>query len=247
MKAETPSQQQFIRTIELKDRNGRVVGQKEVVTYQGLLWKAHEEGLKAVRTSLVQTPNEENGRVAIARAEVETAKGLFQGYGDASPENVNPFIVPHLIRMAETRAKARALRDAVNVGVVSFEELDGEPLADSETGLGSGAPTTPSRPSRIARSGPGPRRVASPTPDPAPSPNGPAEPMSEAQRRYLFRLLAGKGLQSEAAHEWLIGELAVDSLAEVTKAQATSLIDRLLQSSPPQGGSPNGGRETLQR
>src|ERR1043166_2842962 len=135
MKAESP----LVRTIELKDRNGRVVCTKEVVTYQGLLSKAHDEGLKAVRTSLVQTPSEENGRVAIAKAEIETGKGLFEGLGDASPANVNPFIVPPLIRMAETRAKARALRDAVNIGVASFEELDGEPLDEEVNGLGSGA------------------------------------------------------------------------------------------------------------
>lgn len=61
---------------------------------------------------------------------VEIAKGRFDGIGDANPENVNSFIVPHLIRMAETRAKARALRDAVNIGVVWFEELAGEAVEE---------------------------------------------------------------------------------------------------------------------
>src|ERR1051325_8426271 len=84
--------------------------------------------LKAIRTSLLQVPSEDNSRTAIAKAEVETEKGRFEAIGDASPESVTSFLTPHLIRMAETRAKARALRDAVNVGVVSFEELDGEDL-----------------------------------------------------------------------------------------------------------------------
>ena len=133
---------QFVRTIELKDRSGRIIGTKEVVTYQGLLSKAHEEGLKAIRTSLIQVPSDENARTAIAKAEVETEKGCFEALGDASPESVTSFLTPHLIRMAETRAKARALRDAVNVGVVSFEELDGEELSARETDLGSGAPAS---------------------------------------------------------------------------------------------------------
>ena len=66
---------QFVRTIELKDRSGRVIGTKEVVTYQGLLSKAHDEGLKAIRTTLVQIPSDENSRTAIAKAEVETERG----------------------------------------------------------------------------------------------------------------------------------------------------------------------------
>src|SRR6266850_5329833 len=127
-----------IRTVEVRDRAGNVVGSKDVVLYAGLLNQAHEEGLARVRTSILQIPTEENGRLAIIKAEVETSKGLFEAIGDACPENVDEFLAPHLIRVAETRAKARALRDAVNVGVVSFEELDGVDL-DRTSDPGSGA------------------------------------------------------------------------------------------------------------
>lgn len=96
---------------------------KEFVLYAGLLDQAHREGLKRISTSLIQAPADSNGYLAICHAEVETEKGIFSGIGDASPENVGRMIAPHTIRMAETRAKARALRDAINVGVTALEEL----------------------------------------------------------------------------------------------------------------------------
>jgi hypothetical protein len=102
----------------LVERDGR-----RLVLYAGLLDLAHERGLKRVTTALVQAPSELNGMTAIVHAEVETAQGTFTGLGDASPGNVTRLMAPHLIRMAETRAKARALRDAVNVGVTALEEL----------------------------------------------------------------------------------------------------------------------------
>ncbi len=213
------NQNALIRTIEIKDRTGRVVGTKDVVTYPGLLSKAHEEGLQRVATKLLQIPSDENGRTAIAKALIETTKGRFEAIGDASPENVSTFIAPHLIRMAETRAKARALRDAVNIGIVSFEELDGDGLASNGHDLGSGAPLPPERPLPE-----GPR--------PAPRASGNGALMTEAQRRYLFRILAGQGLQGDAAHEYLQDFLGVTSLREVTKQQATQAIDRLLQEVP---------------
>src|SRR5438105_2396020 len=104
------------------ERNGR-----SYVLYAGLLDLAHQSGLKSIRTELVQVPSEANNRVAICVATVTLDKDgqerVFTGIGDAAPNNVAPVMQTCLIRLAETRAKARALRDSVNVGVAAFEEL----------------------------------------------------------------------------------------------------------------------------
>jgi len=52
------------------DRNG-----KSFVLYAGLLDEAHSQGLREIQTELVQSPQDSNGQVAIARARVCTDKG----------------------------------------------------------------------------------------------------------------------------------------------------------------------------
>jgi len=60
----------------------------------------------------------------IFKATVTGERGTFTGYGDACKGNVGTMIVKDMMRMAETRAKARALRDYNNIGMCSAEELD---------------------------------------------------------------------------------------------------------------------------
>lgn len=110
------------------ERNG-----KTFVLYAGLLERAHDEGLNAITTTLLQIPGPDNGHVAIVMATVTTSKGTFCGLGDAAPDNVAKPMVTCLIRMAETRAKARALRDATNIGATALEEL-----GEGSTGLDEG-------------------------------------------------------------------------------------------------------------
>ena len=106
---------------------------KPFITYPGLLSLLHQlsEGYFSVETLVVQLPSAENGHTAVCTAcvrifdpqDADVVRRLTTGIGDADPTNVSAQMKPHLIRMAETRAKARALRDAVNVGMAALEEL----------------------------------------------------------------------------------------------------------------------------
>ena len=96
---------------------------KSYVTYEGLLDLAHQRNLKSIEVELIQIPTKENNMTAICKATATTENEVYTDLGDASPRSVNSTIVPHLIRMASTRAKARVLRDLTNVGMTAFEEL----------------------------------------------------------------------------------------------------------------------------
>jgi hypothetical protein len=217
-------------------RSGDPSAQKEPIAYADILKLAHDEGLKSIVTDLILQPSEENGRTCIVKATVETERGHYEGLGDADPGNVKPFLVPHLIRVAETRAKARALRDAVNCGVVSYEELDDvDPTRAPSPGPGATAPP-PSRTARTETTTTRPRGNGSYRP----RGDGSPEPMTEGQRRYLFRIMAGQGYQREAAENRLKEIFEVASLSEITKTAAMKMIDELLQTSAPGNGGGNG-------
>ena len=56
-----------------------------------------------------------------------------------------------------------------------------------------------------------------------------------AQKRYLFRILAENGIEGDKAHEHLKNLFQVDSLKDVTKLEASKMIERLIEEA--KGGS----------
>ncbi|MBD0357345.1 MAG: hypothetical protein ICV57_09270 [Rubrobacter sp.] len=212
---------------------------KQYVLFAGLLDEAHQKGLRSIDTDLVQVPTEENGNVAVVKATVEMEDGRnFSGIGDASPENVGRNIVPHIIRMAETRAKARALRDAVNVGATALEELsDGDDAPPANYPPPRGLQSTQGRP----RAGERDASAGSSTPDNGRANAEAVEGTSQRTNRRgkggssrdkarksqidLLRTLAEelRGENGVARLESRIGK----PLGELSRAEADEWIDRL--------------------
>lgn len=248
----------LVRQIEVKNDKGQVIGTREVVFYPELLNAAHEheKEFKGIETNPVQFPSADNNHTAIFTARVKIGERVFTGTGDANPENISPEIAKHFIRAAETRAKARALRDALNVPIVAIEELGHElvngtvlfgPLKTQngkkepekkhrsketkpkeppkeETG-GSAVTVTPGRPLTSPPVNNNNKKVK----EPQKQPQEPMELMTERQRKYIFHLLADKGMFGDDAHEHLKKVFKVESLKQATKAQARQYIDQLVK------------------
>jgi hypothetical protein len=201
------------------ERQGR-----SFVLYAGLLDEAHQKGLKSIRTEMLQSPAAENGETTICRAVVEMEDGrVFSGIGDATPENVGRNIVPHAIRMAETRAKARALRDAINVGAVAVEELGD--LDDAP----AGAPHEEAVPPRMRHA-----EAANPTPIRRPAAAGVSAPAAgnadlatPAQVRAIYLIARDQHAMSDAQVDERAIELYGARPAELSKKQASGLITAL--------------------
>jgi hypothetical protein len=210
---------EFVIQIVTRNERGDAVGEKEFVTYAGLLALAHDLGLEEIHTTVLQMPTEANEHTAVVRALAKGKPGLYSGLGDASPANTNRKVARHLIRVAETRAKARALRDLTNVSLVAFEELGGDDDADDS------------------------RRESSSGRHAAPTPIGEADrrrttPASDAQRRALFRLAYEAGHQGREAAAFLAQRLGMD-VDKASREAASALIDKLVAEA--QRRSQNGG------
>ncbi len=109
---------------------------KDYPQWGGVLDDATRKGLKSLTTRIVQIPSEENGHLAVvvARAEFDDGR-VFEDVGDCSPKSAKPHMAAAALRLASTRAKGRALRDALNIGETMYEELpdnEGQSAAEPE-------------------------------------------------------------------------------------------------------------------
>ena len=96
-------------------------------------------------------------------------------------------------------------------------------LCIAERPLQDGPPETKETPQEVRNNGGKPKGSENP------NPLAQDALMTDAQKRYLFRLLAEQGKEGEEAHEYLKSKIfQVNSLKEVTKFEASQAIERLL-------------------
>ena len=94
---------------------------RDFIQYAGLLALAHEHGMIELGAQFLSVTD----ALALAFAWAQFKDGRkFWESGDATPTNVHQQVRAHFPRVALTRAKARCLRDALNIGMVAVEELE---------------------------------------------------------------------------------------------------------------------------
>lgn len=135
--------ERFITTIEGKD----------FVLFAGLLDMGHQKGILKIEVEPLQLPSAENGHMAICKATVLSKSGeVYSELGDANPQNCHPRVAKHCLRMASTRALARALRVMTNVGITSLEEIsDYGDIIDVKQEDRSARKVTQAAPKKIAK------------------------------------------------------------------------------------------------
>lgn len=103
----------------------QVKGQ-DYIKYSGLLSYAHKKGL--VNMWIMDKNIDTENKVAIVQVKVQISdeEGMlyeFEGIGSANKQNTPLHLEGSYVELAHTRAKARALRDALNIDMNSFEEV----------------------------------------------------------------------------------------------------------------------------
>jgi hypothetical protein len=219
----------------------------QFVKYAGLLDYAHQIGIGSIEVEPLQLPTKDNGNFAICRASVVSKVGeSFTDIGDANPTNCNAKVGKHLLRLASTRAIARALRSFTNVGLTALEEL-----ADLNDVMGNGdqkprtaakkkaTPKAKASPS-VKKSGPvksdksdnskskgnGGRKPEAKAPEKSPDAIHPK--MSEAQKRAIYNLSRRRGISVEELEQRAFETYGIE-LENMSSKDASSFIRELQQ------------------
>ena len=231
--------ERFIKTIEGRD----------FVLYSGLLDLAHQKGLLKIEVEPLQYPTKENGYFAICKATAASKFGeIFIDAGDANPTNCNSKVAKHLLRMASTRAKARALRDMTNIGLTALEELGDldEVLGDESGDNGKARKVSPKKiakppepqPAQEAKTEKGNGSNGGSAEKPGKAQSEPpkkeskgesAPKMSTAQKNAIYNLSRRRGISVEEL-ENMAKQTYGGPLESLSSSDASAFIHRLQQS-----------------
>ncbi len=197
---------------------------RDFVTYPGLLDLGHQKGLESIEVEPIQLPNPENDHFAVCKAVVTSSRGeTFTDIGDANPQNTSARVSKHLLRMASTRAIARALRTFTNIGMTCLEELDDGEVPSKRNSQSGHSPKTASgnRNSTTVKSQyhGDKSQVKNDL-----HRNPPA--MSDSQRRAILAISRKQGLDESGINQ-VCGEMFNRNLDRLSVSEASSLITHL--------------------
>ena len=214
---------------------------REFVKYPGLLDLGHQKGILKIEVDPLQIPSKENDNFAICKALVVSKTGEeFSDIGDASPANCSSRVVKHLLRMASTRAVARALRNFTNIGMTCLEEL-----ADFNEVTGNKPPKTRTetkrRPAEKAKDDskdktkpedkPVEKEKSQPKKEASKEKSSETETapqMSEAQKRAIYNLSRRRNISVEEM-ETMVTKSYKTPLEELSSKDASAFIRTLQQ------------------
>ncbi len=202
---------------------------KDFVLYSGLLDLGHQKGIRRINVEVEQFPSKDNDNVAICRAIVESSTGEeYIEWGDANPKNVSSKVAAHILRMAATRAKARALRDFTNIGMTCLDELGGNEESDEPVDIKPKVSVKPKPQAPQAREEPPPEPPPKNNPIPLNSKQVQGKP-SVAQLKAIENLASRRGIKTEMLEEASQSQFGT-SYTELSPTDAAAFI-RYLQKS----------------
>lgn len=131
-----PTNITLIEKAKAQSKGNAEGGLDDMTTFEELLDDAHKkfEGNFTIKTELISHDAEKKAAVFKAIVEI-TDEGScyeYQAHGDADQSNTGEMVKIHYLRMAETRAIARALRWATNNAKCAAEETEHGELTEEE-------------------------------------------------------------------------------------------------------------------
>jgi hypothetical protein len=207
---------QLTRRLHLSVQNGDLImlDGRWYVTHSGLLRIAQRSQCKGITTELTNfVSNPEEGRWVFKATVLKSGNETFVSYGDADPSNVSPFLHGAEMRVAETRAVNRALRNAYGIGICSLEEI----------GSSVGHPQPTGEPKRE-------RRKLPPKPVNGNGSNGHAHNGNgngSRVRDRLCQLIRQHSLNAELVKSYAVDFCGTKTLREATREQVENFVVHL--------------------
>ena len=199
---------------------------RDFVSFPGLLDLGHQKGLESIEVEPLQIPGPSNEHFAVCRATVISKTGeTYTDIGDANPQNTSARVSKHLLRMASTRAIARALRSFTNIGMTCLEELDGDfsdnskpkPQAKKPATFAQVCPTDSTQNTADATGN---------NSSPKTRENGQSPPASDSQKRAIGAISRRLGMDETQINDMTM-EMFSRNLDRLTVPEASNLITRL--------------------